>query len=129
MASFRADGAASLAAIRDMQSRGVAFLAACDALVPGFCLHDELEWMTKAGLSPLQALQTRHAQSGEISGRESSQGTVAVGKRADLVALDADPLLDIRNTRRIASVLVRGRLLSKVELDRMSSAHRRAGSD
>ena len=112
-----------------MQARGVAFLAGCDALVLGSCLHDELEWMTKAGLSPLQALQTATINPARFLGREDRQGRVAIGQRADLIALDADPLLDIRNTRRIAAVLVRGRLLSKDELDRMTSAHRRAGSD
>jgi hypothetical protein len=48
------------------------------------------------------------------------------GKRADLVLLEADPLADIRNTRRIAAVVVRGRLLSKPDIDRITSAHRRA---
>jgi imidazolonepropionase-like amidohydrolase len=48
----------SLQAIHDMYLHGNRFLAGCDGLVPGFCLHDELEWLTKAGFTPLQSLQT-----------------------------------------------------------------------
>jgi len=61
--------------IRDLYSRGNRFLAGCDSLVPGFCLHDELEWFTKAGLSPLQALQTATINPARFLGRETSQGT------------------------------------------------------
>lgn len=123
---FRSNGKASLAAIHDLLSRGSGLLAGCDGLVPGFCLHDELEWMTKAGLSPLQALQTATINPARFLGRERTQGTIEAGKRADLVLLEADPLTDIRNTRRIAAVLVRGRLLSRPNIDRIVSAHRRA---
>ena len=55
---FRTNGGAAWRLSATWSSRGSGFLAGCDGLVPGFCLHDELEWMTKAGLSPLQALQT-----------------------------------------------------------------------
>jgi imidazolonepropionase-like amidohydrolase len=58
-------------------------------------------------------------------GREKIQGTIEAGKRADLVLLEADPLTDIRNTRRIAAVVVRGRLLPKEDIDRTIAAHRR----
>jgi imidazolonepropionase-like amidohydrolase len=57
--------------------------------------------------------------------RAKTQGTIEVGKRADLVLLDADPLVDIRNTRRIATVIVGGRLLSKADIDRTIAARRR----
>jgi imidazolonepropionase-like amidohydrolase len=123
---FRTNNKTSLPAIHRLFVRGVGFLAACDGLVPGFCLHDELEWMTKAGLSPLQALQTATINPASFLSRERTQGTVAVGKRADLVLLDADPSADIRNTRRITAVIVRGRLLARPELDRVLASHRRA---
>ena len=125
---FRTNNTSSLKGIGDLFSRGVGFLAACDGLVPGFCLHDELEWMTRAGLSPLQALQTATLNPAAFLSRESTQGTVAVGKRADLVLLDADPSTEIRNTRRITAVIVRGRLLARPELDRIVASHRRADS-
>ena len=122
---FRSNGKRSLEAVREMVSRGNGFLAGCDGLVPGFCLHDELEWMTKAGLSPLQALQTATINPAKLFGREATQGTIAVGTRADVILLEADPLTDIRNTRRINAVLVRGRLLARPDLDRMLTAHKR----
>jgi imidazolonepropionase-like amidohydrolase len=124
---FRAGNQASLMAIHQLVLRGNGLLAACDGLVPGFCLHDELEWMTKAGLTPLQALQTATLNPARYLGRESSQGTIAAGRRADLVLLDADPLADIRNTRRIAAVVVRGRVLLRGDLDRLLDGRKRGG--
>jgi imidazolonepropionase-like amidohydrolase len=115
----------SLQAIHDLHARGNRFLAGCDGLVPGFCLHDELEWLTKAGFSPLDALQTATINPARFLGRETSQGTVEAGKRADLLLLDADPLVDIRNTSRISAVIVRGKFIAKPELDRVIAAHRR----
>jgi len=115
----------SLTVIRDMLPRGNAFLAGCDGSVPGFCLHDEMQALTEAGLSPLQAIQTATINPARFLGRENTEGTISVGKRADLVLLEADPLMDIRNTRRIAAVIVRGRVLSKADIDRMITAHRR----
>jgi imidazolonepropionase-like amidohydrolase len=78
--------------IRDLYSRGNRFLAGCDGLVPGFCLHDELELFTKAGFTPVQALQRATINAARFLGREKLQGTIEVGKRADLVLLDGDPL-------------------------------------
>jgi imidazolonepropionase-like amidohydrolase len=112
--------------MRRLRAVGVGFLAGCDGLVPGFCLHDELEWMTNAGLTPLEALRTATVNPAAFLGRQASQGTVEPGKRADLVLLDADPLADIRHTRRIAAVIVRGRLLDRPALDRIVASHRRA---
>jgi len=115
----------SLTVIRDMLPRGNAFLAGCDGSVPGFCLHDELQVLTEAGLSPLQAIQAATINPARLLGREQTQGSVAARQRADLVLLDADPLADIANIRRIAAVVVRGRLLSKTDIDRMLASRRR----
>jgi hypothetical protein len=125
LASFRANARTSLVAIHDLHARGNRFLAGCDGIVPGFCLHDELQWMIEARLSPLQAIQTATINPATFLGREKTQGTIEVGKRADLVLLEADPLADIRNTRRIAAVLVRGQLLTRPDIDRMLAARKR----
>jgi imidazolonepropionase-like amidohydrolase len=111
--------------LRDLHARGSRFLAGCDGLVPGFCLHDELEWFTKAGFSPLEALQTATINPAIFLGRAQSQGTIEVGKRADLVLLDADPLVDIRNVQRIDAVILRGKLVDKATIDRIVASHRR----
>jgi imidazolonepropionase-like amidohydrolase len=122
---YRLAGQISLRAIHDLQLTGNRFLAGCDGLVPGFCLHDELEWFTRAGFSPLEALQTATIDPARFLGREDSQGTVEVGKRADLVLLDADPSVDIRNITRISGVILRGRLMTKPSLDSIIAKHRR----
>jgi imidazolonepropionase-like amidohydrolase len=122
---LRSMSTTSLTVIGDMLARGNAFLAGCDGGVPGFCVHDELQALTEAGLSPLQALQTATINAARFLSRETTQGTIAVGKRADLVLLEADPLTDIRNTARIAAVIVRGKVLLKADIDRMIAAHRR----
>ena len=99
-----------------------------DGLVPGFCLHDELEWFTRAGFSPLEALQTATINPARFLGREDSQGAVQAGKRADLVLLEADPLLDIRNVSKISAVVVRGKLLTRPAIDRIIAGHKRPGA-
>ncbi len=88
-------------------------------LVPGFSLHHELELLVEMGLTPLQALQAATRNAAEATGRLDQVGTIERGRRADLVLLDADPLVDIRNTRRVNTVIVAGRLLDRATLDRM----------
>jgi hypothetical protein len=112
-------------AVLDLHAHGSRFLAGCDGLVPGFCLHDELQWLTKAGFSPLEALQTATINPALFLGRQDSQGTVEAGKRGDVVLLDADPTTDIRNIRRIAAVVVGGKLVDHAAIVRILAAQRR----
>jgi hypothetical protein len=99
-----------------MHRRGVKLLAGTDLgyayVIPGFSVHDELSLLVQAGLSPMAALQTATRNVGEYLGDRAVE-TIAVGSRADLVLLDADPLADIRNIGRIAAVVLRGRLLDR----------------
>ena len=118
----------SLQAIHDMYVHGSRFLAGCDGLVPGFCLHDELEWLTKAGFTPLQSLQTATINPARFLGREASEGSIDVGKRANVVLLDADPTLNIRNVEEIAAVIIRGKLLTKPDIDRIVLRHLRTNA-
>jgi hypothetical protein len=122
---FRLANSMSPQAIHDLYVHGNRFLAGCDGMVPGFCLHDELEWLTKAGFTPLQSLQTATINPARFLGREASEGTIETGKRANVVLLEADPTLNIRNTDEIAAVIIRGRLLTKPTLDRIVSRHLR----
>jgi hypothetical protein len=114
-----------LAATREMFLSGSKFLAGCDGGVPGFCLHDELEMFAKAGLSPLQALQTATINPTIFLGRAETAGSIQVGKRADLILLGADPLSDISNTRRILAVTIGGRFLTRQVLDDLLAQRRR----
>jgi imidazolonepropionase-like amidohydrolase len=79
-------------------------------LVPGFSAHRELELLVRAGLSSREALRAA-TRNGAILLGADSLGLLAAGKAADLVVLTKDPLADIRNTRAIQSVMVRGQLL------------------
>jgi imidazolonepropionase-like amidohydrolase len=80
------------------------------AIVSGFSLHRELELLVRAGLSPMDALQAATSRPAARLDRPGEFGTIAPGLAADLVLLDADPLADIRNVRRIHRVIARGRV-------------------
>jgi imidazolonepropionase-like amidohydrolase len=84
----------------------------------GFSLHWELELLVGAGLTPYDALVAATRDPAEFLGREDA-GTIAVGKRADLVVLDGNPLDDIRNTRHIRGVVAGGRWFDRTVLDAM----------
>ena len=119
--------------VRDMHRVGVRILAGSDSganeySFPGFSLHDELSELVSAGLTPMEALQTATLNAAVYLGITDAFGTVEAGKYADLVLLEANPLSDINNTRKIATVIVGGRLIEKQELQRMlpSSECRRA---
>ena len=102
---------------------GVPLLAGTDELnpycLPGFSLHDELARLVGAGLTPLAALQTATLNPARFLHTTDSLGTVEVGKVADLVLLDGDPLADIRNVSRVAAVVVNGRLIDAAERERL----------
>jgi len=86
----------------------------------GFGLHTELGLFVSAGFSPLEALQAATLNPSVYFGKTTDLGTVEVGKLADLLILEANPLDDIRNTQRIAGVVTAGRYLDRQELDRLS---------
>ena len=115
--------AGELAMVRRMHVAGVSFLAGTDSanpfVPPGFSLHEELKLLVAAGLSPMETLQAATRNPARYLGRERELGTIEVGKLADLVLLDSDPLADIASTRRIAAVIVNGRYLGRADLDAM----------
>ncbi len=101
----------------------VAILAGSDAgdiySLAGFSIHDELALLVDAGLSTREALRAATTAPAEYLAATDSLGTIAVGKVADLVLLDDNPLVDIRNTRKIRAVIRDGRLHDRAELDRI----------
>ena len=110
--------------VNAMRKAGVPIMAGTDtaaavAVLPGFSLHTELECFVQAGFTPLEALQTATLNPAKFLGLQSEMGTVEKGKLANLVLLDGNPLEDIRNTRKIAAVVLNGRLLDRAELDQI----------
>jgi imidazolonepropionase-like amidohydrolase len=104
----------SFARTGELAQSGVKLLAGTDAprafIYPGFSIHDELALLVKSGLTPLEALRTATYNPAEFLGALDSLGTVTTGKLADLVLLDANPLVDIRNTARVSAVVANGRV-------------------
>jgi len=96
-----------------MRKAGVKFLAGSDLPIrEGVApIHDELVLLVKAGMPPLEALQAATRNPAEFLGALATEGTIEVNKTADLVLLEANPLEDIANTRRIAAVVLSGRLV------------------
>jgi imidazolonepropionase-like amidohydrolase len=84
---------------------------------PGFGIHDEMRLLVEAGLPPLAALQAATRNAAHALGWQERLGTIVPGKLADLVLLDANPLDDIANTRRIHAVVLNGRVIHRAELD------------
>lgn len=102
---------------------GVRMLAGSDLgnpnVIPGVALHEELARLVAVGLTPMEALRAATRDPAAFLGLLDSLGTVEPGKLADLVLLDADPLANIANTRRISAVVARGRLYDGAALERM----------
>jgi imidazolonepropionase-like amidohydrolase len=94
-------------------------------LIPGLSLHEELELLVEAGLTPLEVLRTATINPARVLGQTESLGSIEVGKLADLVLLDANPLTDIRNTQRIRAVIADGRLYRRADLDALTTRARR----
>ena len=111
----------SMGLIRRMHAEGVPIGAGTDTPIgralPGDSLHTELLRLVEAGLSPLEALEAATVRPAEFLGLADQMGTIDVGKRADLVLLDANPLDDIRNTRTIHAVVAAGRFLDQGQLE------------
>lgn len=108
---------------RLLHEAGVPLLASTDVgiptLIPGISLHDELALLVEAGLAPLEALRAATLNPARVFGLADSLGTIEAGKLADLVLLDANPLEDIDNTRRIRAVVADGRVHRRADLDRL----------
>lgn len=108
----RAMFAKRLAQVAAMQRSGVRVLTGTDAPLrnspPGFGLHEELVLLARGGMTPFEVLRAATYEPARYLGRLATMGTIEPARVADLILLDADPLGDIRNTRRIALVIANG---------------------
>ena len=112
--------------LRALLHAGVPLMTGTDSLVAGviggFGLHDELEALAAAGMPTAAILEATTRVPAQWLGVARDRGSLAAGKRADLLLLDADPLADVANTRRLAAVVANGRTLTRAELDERMQA-------
>ena len=109
--------------VKALSAAGATILAGTDTpnpfVVPGFSLHEELQLLVRAGMTQKAALAAATREAAAFVGEADQWGTIEQGKRADLVLLDRNPLLDITATAKPAGVMIRGRWLMRGDLDAM----------
>ena len=109
---------------------GAHFIAGTDSgggyalMPPGFILHEEFRLMQKNGLSPLETLRAATINAAEAVGRSTEFGSIEPGKRADMILLSADPLIDSSNLSHIETVIVRGIVLARKDLENIATGIR-----
>ncbi len=124
--------AETLKGVKLAQQLGVKLLAGTDVVAPwtypGFSLHDELGLLVEAGLTPQEALRTATVNPAEFFGIRD-EGRIASGMKANLVLLDADPLKDIANTKKISSVIMLGDVYTRIQVDSLLDASAKIASN
>jgi hypothetical protein len=107
---------ALMATLRALHAAGIPMVAGTDQAIPGYSLHREIELYVEAGFTPLEALQAATIEPARALGVESESGSLAPGKRGDVLLLDADPLADIHNTRKVWRTVAAGAVYSPAPL-------------
>jgi imidazolonepropionase-like amidohydrolase len=111
--------------VKLFKDAGVPIVAGTDAgvsgVVAGFSLHDELQLLVEAGLTPEEALHSATILPAQWLGIDKRVGSIEKGKYADMVLLEGNPLEDINNTRKIAGVCINGKWLDKGKINTMLS--------
>lgn len=109
--------------VRALHEAGVGILLGTDAAqayhLPGFSVHEELELLVAAGLSPYEAIEAGTSNAAEAMGKQAEFGTVEVGKRADLILLERNPLTDVSHLHERSGVMLRGRWQTEEQLQSM----------
>jgi imidazolonepropionase-like amidohydrolase len=107
--------------LKRLVEAGVTIAAGTDAgnigTLHGPALHRELELMAEAGLTPMQVILAATRDAARVFAAKPEFGTIEAGKLADMLVLDADPLADVRNARRIRQVIQGGRVFERAALE------------
>jgi Amidohydrolase family len=107
---------AFVATLRALHAAGIPIVAGTDQSIPGYSLHREIEIYVEAGFTPLEALQSATIEPARALGVEAESGSLTAGKRGDVLLLDADPLADIHNTRKVWRTVAAGAVYSPAPL-------------
>ena len=105
--------------VKAMHDRGIPIVAGTDMDFPGYSVPRELELYVQAGLTPMEAIQTATIVPARVMNMDKRTGSLKVGKQADLVIVDGDPLKEIRNIRKVWTVIKEGQQYDPVVLHRM----------
>ena len=106
-----------LGLVKALSDASAPLLIGTDISATGYTVHRELALFVEAGLTPYQALKAATSEPARYLGLEGDFGIVAPGARADLVLLDANPLADITNTRKIHGLMIRGAWWAREMID------------
>ena len=104
------------AIVAAVHAAGLPVIAGTDQAIPGYSLHREMELYVQAGFTPLEALQSATIETARAVGVEKESGSVQVGKRGDVLLLDADPMVDIQNTRKVWRTVSAGAVYAPARL-------------
>ena len=102
--------------LRALYAAGIPIVAGTDKALPGHSLHRELELYVQAGLTPMQVIQIATGGAAKVMGMDRDTGTVEVGKRADMILVDGDPLARFSDLRKVARVITNGRVYDPARL-------------
>ena len=105
-----------VAIVGALHRAGIPVVAGTDQAVPGYSLHREIELYAQAGFTPMEAIQAATIVPARAMGLEKESGTVEKGKRGDLILINGDPMVDIRNTRNVEYVITNGAMYHAAEL-------------
>ncbi len=105
--------------VKALHDKGITIVAGTDMGFPGYSLARELELYVQAGLTPLEAMQTATIIPAKVMNMDKNSGSITAGKQADLLILDADPLTEIRNIRKVWKVIKKGQQYDPGVLHRM----------
>lgn len=102
-----------------MYDKGIPVVAGTDMGMPGYSLYRELELYVEAGLTPMQALTTATITPAQVMNRATTTGSLTIGKDADLILVDANPLENISNIRKVSLVVKEGKVYQPKKLHAM----------
>ncbi len=120
---MRARTAQTLAAIGALHKAGVTIVPGSDTGLVGYGLLREIELYVQAGMTPLEAIQSATIVSARAMKLDRDSGTIETGKRADLILVDGDPLVNISDLRKVKRVVANGRLYDAAALWRSVGFH------
>ena len=102
--------------VKYMYQDGITIVAGTDMGFPGYSLDRELELYVDAGLTPMEAIQTATITPARVMNKESVSGSIEAGKQADIIIVDGDPLENIRDVRKVSTVIKDGNIYDPATL-------------